>query len=253
MGSDGYDFETLASELLRALRGERSQSAFARRLGYKSNIVYSWEAGRAFPTAAKALWAAQRSGVDVPAVLLTLYRKPPGASRLDPTTREGVAQLLCDLRGRASVQQVAKATGKNRYAIARWFKGSAEPRLPDFLRLIEATTLRLIDLLGGLVNPLALPSIRDAWRELELARAATYREPWSQGVLRALELEAYRALPLHEPRRVPARELLRSRSRDVPPHARQRFSGIQREIEPDAPHAFALELERVAVCRGQGA
>jgi hypothetical protein len=34
-----FDFEVLASELLRALRGERSQTAFARRLGYKSNIV----------------------------------------------------------------------------------------------------------------------------------------------------------------------------------------------------------------------
>jgi transcriptional regulator with XRE-family HTH domain len=199
MGSDGYDYEALASELLRALRGERSQTAFARRLGYKSNIVYSWEAGRAYPTAAKALAAAERVGVDVAGALMALYRKPPGGDRLDPTTPEGVAQLLNDLRGRASVQQVAKATGKNRYAIARWLKGSAEPRLPDFLRLVEAMTLRLIDLLGGLADPLTLPSIRDAWRELELARAATYREPWSQAVLRTLELDAYRSLPCYEP------------------------------------------------------
>jgi transcriptional regulator with XRE-family HTH domain len=195
----GYDYEALASELLRALRGERSQTAFARRLGYKSNIVYSWEAGRAFPTAAKALWAARRSGVDVPAALLALYRKPPGGERLDPTSPAGVAQFLSDLRGRATVQQLAQATGKNRFAVARWLKGSAEPRLPDFLRLVEAMTLRLIDLLAGLVDPLALPSLRDAWRELELVRAATYREPWSQAVLRTLELGAYRALPRHEP------------------------------------------------------
>jgi hypothetical protein len=199
MGSDAYDYERLASELLRALRGERSQSAFARRLGYKSNIVYSWEAGRAFPTAAKALWAAQRSAVDVPGALLSLYRKPPGGDRLDPTTPAGVAQFLNELRGRATVQQVATATGRNRFAVARWLKGSAEPRLPDFLRLVQATTLRLLDLLGALTDPLALPSICDAWRELELARAATYRQPWSQAVLRTLELAAYRSLSRHEP------------------------------------------------------
>ena len=76
MGSDGYNYEALASELLRALRGERSQSAFARRLGYKSNIVYSWEAGRAFPTASRALRAAQRTGVDVRAALAYIVRSP---------------------------------------------------------------------------------------------------------------------------------------------------------------------------------
>jgi hypothetical protein len=192
------DYERLASELLRALRGERSQTAFARRLGYRSNIVYSWEAGRAFPTAAKALWAAQRIGVDVQAAILALYRKAPGADRFDPTTSGGVAQFLTDLRGRTTVQQIAAAIGSNRFAVARWFKGTAQPRLPDFLRLVEATSQRLLDLLGGLVDPAQLPSVRAAWQKLELARSATYREPWSQGVLRALELSDYQALERHE-------------------------------------------------------
>jgi DNA-binding phage protein len=193
-----YDYEAIAVELLRALRGERSQTAFARRLGYKSNIVYSWEVGRAFPTAAKALYAAKRVGVDPNAALLALYRTAP-ETRLDPTTPEGVAQFLEDLRGRTTVQQLAKASGLSRFAIARWLKAEAQPRLPDFLRLVEASSLRLLDLLAGLVDPHALPSVQEAWRELELARAATYREPWSQAVLRALELSDYQKLRAHEP------------------------------------------------------
>ena len=199
MVSDGYNYEALASELLRALRGERSQSAFARRLGYKSNIVYSWEAGRAFPTAARALRAAQRTGVDVRAALLALYQKPPRDAGPEATTPAGVAQFLDDLRGRVTLQQLARASGFSRYAIARWLKGSTEPRLPDFLRLVEVMSLRLVDLLAMLVDPEQLPSVRLAWRELELARAATYRQPWSQAVLRVLELASYRALPRHEP------------------------------------------------------
>ena len=205
MATATLDFEAIASELLRALRGERSQTAFARRLGYKSNIVYSWEAGRAFPTAAKALAAAQRTGVDVQTALLSLYRTPPGDARLDPTTPEGVAQFLDDLRGRTTVQQLAKTSGLSRFAVARWLKGEAQPRLPDFLRIVEAASLRLLDLLGGLVDPLGLPSVRDTWRELELARAATYREPWSQAVLRVLELVAYRSLARPEPGWIAAR------------------------------------------------
>jgi hypothetical protein len=34
------DYETLAAELLRALRGRRSQAAFARRLGVRSHAIY---------------------------------------------------------------------------------------------------------------------------------------------------------------------------------------------------------------------
>ncbi len=195
-----WDFERLASELLREIRGKRSQSAFARRLGYRSNAVHCWEAGTAFPTAARALEAAQRSGIDVRQALLTLYRKPPGwLGELDATTPEGAAQFLRDLRGRTSLKELAFSSGRNRFAIARWLKGQAEPRLPDFLMMIEATTFRLLDFLAALVNPEHLPSVRDAWRELELARQATYQNPWSQAVLRLLETHDYHQLAVHTP------------------------------------------------------
>jgi transcriptional regulator with XRE-family HTH domain len=268
MRPEPRDFEALASELLRALRGERSQSAFARRLGYKSNIVYSWEAGRAFPTAAKALWAARRIGVDVQAAVLSLYRQPPGEARFDPTTPEGVAQFLNDLRGRTTVQQLAKSSGLSRFAVARWLKGETQPRLPDFLRLVEVASLRLLDLLGGLVDPLGLPSVREAWRELELARTATYREPWSQAVLRALELGAYQALPRPAPGWLAARlgisraeeeralELLVATGQAVRTPAGHVPLGEQRVIDtrrnPDGAHALRVFWSEVALERLKG-
>jgi transcriptional regulator with XRE-family HTH domain len=268
MPQNQYDYEAIACELLRAWRGERSQSAFARRLGYKSNIVYSWEVGRAFPTAAKALYAAQRTGVDVRAALVALYRTAPGETRLDPTTPEGVAQFLEDLRGRTTVQQIAKSSGLSRFAVARWLKAEAQPRLPDFLRVVQAISLRLLDLLGGLVDPLALPSVRDVWRELELARAATYREPWSQAVLRALELEQYRSLRRHEPGWIATRlsisraeeeralELLlatrqieKSKNRYAP-LAEARVIDTRRD--PDGAHALRVFWSEVALERLRG-
>jgi len=265
MAPEALDFEAIASELLRALRGERSQTAFARRLGYKSNIVYSWEAGRAFPTAAKALSAAQRTGVDVHAALLSLYRTPPGDERLDPTTPEGVAQFLDDLRGRTSVQQLAKTSGLSRFAVSRWLKAEAQPRLPDFLRIVEAASLRLLDLLGGLVDPLTLPSVRDSWQELELARAATYREPWSQAVLRALELVAYRAQLRPEPGWIAARlgitraeearalELLVATGQIEKTRTGYALLGEGRVIDtrrdPDAAHALRVFWSEVALER----
>lgn len=194
------DYEIVASEFLRALRGSRSQTAFARRLGYRSNVVHSWEVGRAFPTAAKTLTAASKIGLDVPGALATLYRKKPGwLGQTDVTTPDGVAQFLRDLQGNLAIGDLATKVGRSRFATARWLHGQSEPRLPDFFRLLEALTLRLIDFISVVVEPSELPSIREVYLEIEQARKATYQKPWSQAVLRVLEMQPYLDLPEHQP------------------------------------------------------
>ena len=71
------DYDQLASELIRALRGRRSQLAFSRRLGFRTNVVHTWEAQRRWPTASRSLRAAQRAGVDPRAALTRFYRTAP--------------------------------------------------------------------------------------------------------------------------------------------------------------------------------
>jgi transcriptional regulator with XRE-family HTH domain len=194
------DYEKVAIDLIRELRGRRSQSAFSRRLGYRSNAVHAWEAGRAFPTAATFFRALKRMGRDVDAALPGFYRLPAERAQApDLTTRDGVARLLDDLRGRTSVVELAHAAQRSRFAVARWLKGSAEPRLPDFLRLVECASLRLLDFLACFSNPAKLPSAASAWQALENARRAVYELPWSHAVLRVIELEAYRSLKRHRP------------------------------------------------------
>ena len=189
----------MASQLIRVLRGSRSQTALSRRLGYRSNVVYTWEAGDGFPTAARALVVARRVGVEPTEALARFYDRPPAwLGEIDLATRAGVTQLLDDLRGHRSINELADATGRNRYAVSRWLKGATEPRLPDFLRLVEACSLRLLDFLAAFIDPAGLPEVADAWRALEAARGAARDAPWSHAVLRALELAEYRALPCHE-------------------------------------------------------
>jgi transcriptional regulator with XRE-family HTH domain len=194
------DYERLAAELLRALRGKRSQAAFARRLGCRGNAIYTWEAGRNFPTAARTFQAAKRSGIDGLAALQRFYVRPPAwLHGCNPSQPQTLARLLDDLRGKTPVQTIADSIGRSRFAVSRWLKGQTQPRLPDFLRLIEATSLRLLDFIACLVDPAGLPSIAEPWRDLEATRRAAYDVPWSQAFLRALELEDYRALPAHVP------------------------------------------------------
>lgn len=190
------NFEHVAAEFVRVLRGRRSQPAFSRRLGYRSNVVYRWEAGRAWPTAASAMAAAERAGIDVnAAVAKFLGSHPPSVPQI--ATPEGVVQLLTTLRGRTPIGGIAERAGKNRFAVSRWLAGTAEPRLPDFLRMVEATSQRMLDFVAVLVDPAKLPSLAAPWATLQLARDSAYSKPWSHAVLRALELESYRSLPKH--------------------------------------------------------
>ena len=63
--------------------------------------------------------------------------------------------------------------------------------------MVEAASLRVLDFISVFVDPARLPSAAKAWRELENARRAAYEAPWSQAVLRCLELTEYRKLSKH--------------------------------------------------------
>ena len=123
--------EIVARQLVRALRGARSQQAFSRRLGYRSNPVAEWEAGRRFPTAAEILRACRVVGVNVEAAFAAF---PPGTSPTD------LPRWLDGLRGDRPLASVARDLGRSRFAVARWLSGEAEPRLPDFLALVDLLT-----------------------------------------------------------------------------------------------------------------
>lgn len=192
------DPERVARQLLLALRGDRSQVQWSRRLGYRSNVAYAWESGRRSPTAAETLRACARAGVDVEAALTRFYGVRPAWLPADPTGAAAVALLLDDLRGKTSVSEVARSASVSRYQLTRWLQGNTEPRLPDFLRVLQAASLRLVDFVACLVDPEAVPEIREAWARLQLRREGARRFPWSQALTRALELDRYRAAPVHD-------------------------------------------------------
>ncbi|MEQ1507008.1 MAG: helix-turn-helix domain-containing protein [Myxococcota bacterium] len=192
------DPDVVARELIRALRGRRSQTAMARRLGYKSNAVYTWESGRRSPPASVFLQAAGRLGIDVAAGLRTFLREdPPWLGEV--ATPAGIAALLTDLRGDAPIGRVAERAGRSRFAVSRWLSGRSEPRLPDLLRMVDATSLRALEFVAVFVDPATLSSTRTAWERLEAARTLAWSSPWAQAVLLGLELAPYRAAPAHDP------------------------------------------------------
>jgi len=183
--------ESVASEFLRAVRGKRSQLAFARRLGYRGNPITDWERGVRFPTALEALRAAQRAGIDVPAA----FQRFAPAVPLHGNGRElALDRWLLALRGAASVNEVASRCQCSRYSVSRWFRGLAQPRLPDFLRMVDAISGRLPHWVAAFVPIEQVPSLAERHRAAEAARLLAFELPWTEAVLRLLETSAYRAL-----------------------------------------------------------
>lgn len=172
--------ERVASQLLRAFRGSRSQVAFCRRLGYRSNVATDWEAGRRFPAASEALRAAEVGGIDVAAALLRFH---PGAAE---AMAQGVGAWLEALKGRGSQREVAVRCGASRHQVGRWLRGDAEPRLPDLLRLVDALTGRMPDLVASLVDVERVPAVRRRARAQQRAARLVLDAPWSPAVLALL-------------------------------------------------------------------
>jgi transcriptional regulator with XRE-family HTH domain len=187
------DFARIAADWVRALRGKRTQAGFSRRLGYSNSVVHRWESGRAWPTAARFLQACEACGKDVSAAFTSFFRRRPAwLAEHAPSSPAAVAAFLRQLRGKISVVQLAKDSGFSRYTLARWLAAEAEPRLPQFVQLIEASSRRSLDFIASFTSPDELPSLAPRWARLQGMRTAAYEESWSLAVLRALELDGYR-------------------------------------------------------------
>src|SRR5688500_10101840 len=193
------DYGLVASELLRALRGpKRSRPGFSRYLGYKSNIAQRWETGLAWPTAESFFQTCARLRIDVKAALARfLRRNPPWLSAATLTALP--TALLGELRGKTRLAAIAPRTPYHRSSVSRWISGSSKPKLPELLCLIDALSGRALDFVAAFVDVGQLPSIAARWEKLTLSRELAYKHPMSHAVLRALELQAYKAGGYRDP------------------------------------------------------
>src|SRR5690349_1890672 len=132
-----------ASQFLRAVRGKRSQVAFARRLGYRANPITDWENGRRFPTAAEAVRACERAGIDVSAAFARFY---PAAAPPERCDNAELCAWLARARGSTPIGALAERCSRSRFSVARWLSGEAQPRLPHLFSVAGALPGRVRDL-----------------------------------------------------------------------------------------------------------
>lgn len=242
------DWVRISAHTLRALRGARSQRAFARKLGYTGNVVGNWESGRRAPTLGEFFGSAARVGVDVTAAL---GRFQPAAAPDERVEGDRAAARWLDrLRAGTPVAELSRRSGLSRHALRRWLAGDTRPRLPDALCLVDALTGRVSDLLVELVPIDAVPELADVHQRRVAARTLALTEPWTAAVLRVVETEAWCAAP--RPAGWIAERL------GIPPETEARCLGMLLDAgvlrsTPDGPRAAAPLSVRAAAGPALGA
>lgn len=148
-----------------------------------------------FPTAAEALRAAARANIDVQDATA---RFSPGVGVPRRGRELQLDRWLLELRGTVSVSELAARAGCSRFSVSRWLKGKAKPRLPDFLRLLDALTGRAPDWVNAFVPVDQVPSLAPRFHAAQAARRLAFELPWTEAALRLLETRPYAALARHE-------------------------------------------------------
>ncbi len=184
-----------AAQFLRALRGRRSQVAWARRLGYRGNPSTNWERAKRFPTAREALRAAELAQHDVCAAFRAFS---PAVPLVVADGEYQLAAWLESLRGGTRTSEVALRAGRSRFSVRRWLQGEAEPRLPDFFRLVDALTGRLPDWVAAFVPIDRVPRLAARHARVLAAKRIAFEAPWSEAILRLLETVRFRQLERHD-------------------------------------------------------
>jgi transcriptional regulator with XRE-family HTH domain len=186
------DTHALSCDLMRALRGARSQPAFSRELGFKSNAAYLWEHGRRHPEVSLFLKAALAAKPRLRAPLARFFDQPSDTFMAGRAhSPRNVMRLVQGLVGSSPKNDIAQQLGIDRTTLGRWCSGKTEPRLPQFLNLVQLMTQRMIEFVALFVDLSRLPSTRDLYSSLLKQRRLAYDLPLSHAVLRCLELEAY--------------------------------------------------------------
>jgi transcriptional regulator with XRE-family HTH domain len=192
------DTERLARQIVRHLRGKRSQLALSRHLGYGSNVCQSWELGKRYPKASDFFALAHKSRIPLHDKLSAFLQHAVHWSGMrDATTAAAVQALVRDLRGDRRIHELSTSAGARRATLSRWLHGAAEPRLPALLSLVQAATHRLLEFVSIFAPPELLAETRADWEALELQRKLAYELPLSHAVLRALELRRYQEAGVH--------------------------------------------------------
>lgn len=182
------EFQIMATEIVKSLRGAQTQMALSRQLGYKFNQVHRWETGITFPSWSDYVRTAKECQVEPTAQLR--------ASLGYQGEAEDFRSLLLYLASNRNMSTIARLSRISRFSLGRWLHASSEPKFRDVLQLIAKLTPHIHEtaqaLAGG--RQLTVTNLLTQFPKTEGIEA----KPWLGALLVALDNPVYKGLAKHD-------------------------------------------------------
>ncbi len=185
------DIEQLRKQLLRAIRGTKTQKEINDLLGYNFNQCAKWESGEK-----RILWTEFVSllnilGLDVRPVFRAPIRYFGDL--------EDYPKLISYLSGAKKPAQIARDLEISRDKVGRWLNAKQIPTLEEMLQVIlKYYSTMLVIIIETIVDLKDVPVIYGLYREAYLFKDFLIKNPWSFPLTIAMETREYQQLKEHQ-------------------------------------------------------
>lgn len=179
----------IQSEVLRAIRGKLTTSAFSAKLGYKFNQYARWEKGER-----RLAWT------DFLAICQT--RKLPIKKQISlylgyEGELEDTGAFTKTLLHGFSIDEVSKATKISRSKISRWVNGKAAPTFNDVFDLLN-WGVNALSFFEPLVDLEKVPTLAKRYEQFKQQRELVFTMPHLDALQEALLVRTYLNLAQHD-------------------------------------------------------
>ncbi|MGI4992867.1 hypothetical protein ACRXCV_09570 [Halobacteriovorax sp. GFR7] len=189
--SQEINYDELSQQLIRSIRGEKSQDWVNQKLDASSNIVHRWEKGHSKVSWADFLKLCKIFKIDIDFIFLSYLRFQDGAQNPD--------KLLDFLFSNKSLSDISNSCGISTSKLRRLKNGETGFCLNDFLQIIFGLDeMESMALVFELTSNRSI-EILDQYNQMRLAITKHYFENPNIGhVLVCLDLPGYKKLSFHQ-------------------------------------------------------
>lgn len=187
------NFKNVIKELLKALRGRRSQEALNRSFGFSFNQVSRWERGVTKIDWPEFVHFCELCHIPLRKKMLEIFKAPLALfveENQDPLISQNVVHALM---GNLAIDKFSKRYQLPRKSVSKWLSGQAHPSLEQIFFMLHYHSGQLIKLLDCLAGAENIPSLQGVIAKLKIREEITYRYPEVSLILNTIHTKTFKA------------------------------------------------------------
>ncbi len=187
------NFKNVIKELLKALRGRRSQEALNRSFGFSFNQIYRWERGITKISWPEFIQFCELCHIPLQKKIIEIFKGPHALfaeENKDPLLSQNVIHALM---GNMVIDKFSKRYQLPRKSVSKWLSGQADPSLEQMFFLFHYHSGQLIKLIDALIGTGHIPSLQDVIVKHKIREEITYKYPEVSLILNTIHTKQFQA------------------------------------------------------------